>query len=215
MAATLTREQAQEFLKANPHAHLNVRYFGENRRMFYNSELDKFGLFYPNARRSGHTFLWEQIQAIFAPARKKSREEVREHVVNKYRKKASLATFTNPFIRKCLAADPTKSVYENGLSSGVPIEGKIITLKAVGKTFPWIERQFRDALRERRKYYSGRHRWRGYDLSLSIEPIEKAVGGDYRDGDICGFLDLEYRDCGNGYYYLLVNDDEFIGHDID
>ena len=214
MAATLTIEQAQEFLKENPHAHLNVRYFGENRRMFYNSELDAFGLFYPNARRSGHTFLWEQIQAIFAPARKKSPEEARERIVNKYRKKASLASFANAFIRKCLAADPSKSVYENGLSTGVPIEGDIITLKAVGKTFPWIERDFRAALRERRPYHSGRHRWRGYDLSLDLEPVLEDDSYN-KKGDVRGYLNLEYKDCGNGRYYLLVNDDEFIGYDID
>lgn len=25
----------------------------------------------------------------------------------------------------------------------------------------------------------------------------------------------EYRNCGNGYYYLLINDDFMIGYDID
>lgn len=25
----------------------------------------------------------------------------------------------------------------------------------------------------------------------------------------------EYRNCGNGYYYLLINDNSMIGYDID
>lgn len=35
--------------------------------------------------------------------------------------------------------------------------------------------------------------------------------------NLCGknFSGKEYRDCGNGYYYLLINDKFMIGYDID
>ena len=28
-------------------------------------------------------------------------------------------------------------------------------------------------------------------------------------------LNMEYENCGNGYYYMLINEDRFIGIDID
>ena len=36
-----------------------------------------------------------------------------------------------------------------------------------------------------------------------------------REGMFFGYLSLEYKGCGNGYYYLLINDDNFIGYDVD
>ena len=146
--------------------------------------------------------MWENVGRVW-------RETLDEkNQTEKFIRKAKLATFTNDYIRKCIASDPAKSPYENGLSTGVPIEGKIITLKSFGKQYPWIEEQFRDALKERRQYRSGRVRFRGYDATLEL--WQNGI-----EGDISGSLSLEYKDCGNGYYYMLVNDDEFIGYDID
>ena len=47
----------------------------------------------------------------------------------------------------------------------------------------------------------------GYDGTLWCEP-------DGEGGMKAGFS-KEYRDCGNGYYYLLINDKFMIGYDID
>ena len=30
-----------------------------------------------------------------------------------------------------------------------------------------------------------------------------------------GYFAKEFRNCGNGYYYLLINDNYFIGYDVD
>ena len=35
------------------------------------------------------------------------------------------------------------------------------------------------------------------------------------NGDICAGLNMEYLNCGNGYYYMLINREKFIGIDID
>lgn len=210
---TITVNEAQAYLKGAPGRRLRVETATGGRTIFYNGELDAFGMLYPRSQRRGHRFDWESLTLIHPPKQEMSADERSRRDVLKYKTKAASATFTNSFIRKCLAADPQKGVYANGLSTGVPIEGRIITLAAVGRSYPRVEEEFRAALhrmetgRDGTPYHSGRLRWRGYDLSLDLERRE--------NGDICGFLSLEYKDCGNGYYYLLVNDDEFIGYDID
>ena len=35
------------------------------------------------------------------------------------------------------------------------------------------------------------------------------------NGDMMAGFSKEYRNCGNGYYYLLINDEWMIGYDID
>lgn len=46
-----------------------------------------------------------------------------------------------------------------------------------------------------------------YDGTLWCEPRE--------DGDMAAGFMKEYRNTGNGYYYLLINDNTMIGYDID
>ena len=79
---------------------------------------------------------------------------------------------------------------------------------------PWEVEEFRKSLAERRSYRSGRFDFRGYDGTLWIEIADKD-DGYYRRGDIKAGLSKEYRGCGNGYYYLLIDDEHFIGVDID
>ena len=136
------------------------------------------------------------------------------NIVEKFRRYASRATFPSAFVRKCLMADPTKGCYENRLTTGTRIDGEIISLKAVERHAPWAVEEFRKALAERRAYHSGRFDFRGYDGTLWIEIADKD-DGYYRKGDIKAELSKEYRGCGNGYYYLLIDDGHFIGVDID
>ena len=57
-------------------------------------------------------------------------------------------------------------------------------------------------------------------MCISLARIEKYCGStlwcepDGEGGMKAGFS-KEYRDCGNGYYYLLINDKFMIGYDID
>lgn len=74
--------------------------------------------------------------------------------------------------------------------------------------------EFREALKERRDYNSHRFDFRGYDGSLWLKVIEKD-DGYYNIGDIAAGFSKEYRGCVNGYYYLLIDDEHFIGADID
>ncbi len=136
------------------------------------------------------------------------------NIVEKFRRYASRATFPSAFVRKCLMADPTKSCHENHLTSGTRIDGEIISLKAVARHAPWSVEEFRKALAERHAYCSGTFPFRGYDGTLWIEIADKD-DSYYRKGDIKAGLSKEYRGCGNGYYYLLIDDEHFIGVDID
>lgn len=136
------------------------------------------------------------------------------NIVEKFRKYASRASFTSPFIRKCLSADPEKCCYENGLTTGTRIDGEIISLKAVERYAPYKVAEFRKALAERRSYRSGTFSFRGYDGSLWIDVADKDTSY-LKKGDVSAGLSKEYRGCGNGYYYMLIDDEHFIGTDID
>lgn len=137
-----------------------------------------------------------------------------ENIVAKFKRYASRASFHSAFIRKCLDADESKDCYENRLTTGTRIDGEIISLKAIERFAPWEVVRFRKALQERRNYTSGRFNFRGYDGTLWVEIVE-CDGSYYRKGDIKAGFDKEYRDCGNGYYYSLIDDEHFIGTDID
>ena len=134
--------------------------------------------------------------------------------MEKFRRYASHATFPSAFVRKCLAADPTKGCYENRLTTGTRIDGEIISLKAIERYAPWAVGEFRKALMERREYHSYRFDFRGYDGSLWIDIADKD-DNYYRKGDVMAGFSKEYRGCGNGYYYSLIDDEHFIGTDID
>ncbi len=137
-----------------------------------------------------------------------------ENIVAKFKRYASRATFPSGFIRKCLDADESKGCYENRLTTGTQIDGEIISLKAIERFAPWEVGRFRKALQERRNYTSGRFNFRGYDGTLWIEIVE-CDDSYYRKGDIKAGFNKEYRDCVNGYYYSLIDDEHFIGTDID
>lgn len=95
------------------------------------------------------------------------------------------------------------------------LTGQIITLEAVRK---WCDegtyRCFCEAVRNRTPYHSERFDFRGYDGSLWVEVYDKD-DGYHQAGDLNAGFNKEYRGCGNGYYYLLINEQTFIGCDID
>lgn len=169
--------------------------------------------FAPRSRRCGYRLPHSEIES-WLDIKKQDGGKSRTNIVEKYKKYASRASFTSPFIRKCLSADPDKCCYENGLTTGTRIDGEIISLKAVERYAPYSVTEFRKALAERRSYRSGTFSFRGYDGSLWIEAADKDTSY-LKKGDISAGLSKEYRGCANGYYYLLIDDEHFIGADID
>lgn len=209
--------EAEQYLR-NPETpnSLYVQYKGRRRRLFYNREQNAIGIVAPGKRTRGYYFSdWNGIEKILDPAPAKDPAEDNRRLIRKFQREAAKAGFTSPFIRKIQHADYSKDLYKNGITSGTSIDGQIITLEAVRK---WcgetIYRSFCDAVKNRTPYHSVRFDFRGYDGSLWVEPCDK--DDDYHQaGDLNAGFSKEYRGCGNGYYYLLINEQTFIGCDID
>lgn len=184
---------------------------GRERKRLFLSAQGNICEFARRSRRRGYIISPSAVAYWLGLAKVKKPET---DAVEKFRRYALRATFPSAFVRKCLMADPTKDCYENRLTTGTRIDGEIISLKAVERHAPFEARQFRKALAERRAYSSGRFDFRGYDGTLWIEIADKD-DGYYRKGDVKAGLNKEYRGCGNGYYYALIDDEHFIGVDID
>ena len=182
----------------------------EKKRIFLSSE-GNVCEFAPHSRKRGYAIPlnivenWRGIEKV-------QRNEA--DTVAKFRRYAARASFPSAFVRKCLAADPAKDCYENRLTTGTRIDGEIISLNAIERYAPYSVREFRKALMERWQYHSCRFDFRGYDGSLWIEIADKDDGYN-RKGDVMAGFNKEYRGCGNGYYYSLIDDEHFIGTDID
>ena len=139
---------------------------GKERRRLFPSAHGNICEFARRSRRRGYIIPQSTVANWLGLAKVVKPET---NLVEKFRRYASRATYPSAFVRKCLMADPTKSCYENDLTSGTRIDGEIISLKAVERHAPWEVEEFRKALAERRSYRSGRFNFRGYDGTLWIE----------------------------------------------
>lgn len=201
----MTIDQAQGWLFEHPYGKLraviNDPYYGRRTATICNGKSSVMALS-PKRRRWGYNLDWRWVEKIFAPAEPKN-------PTLKFKKEAAKAEFYNDFIEQCLGADPEKGPYQNGLTSGTSIDGKCITTKAIEKDFKYVGLMdaFWRAFYANEEWHSSRYRWRGYDLSLWV--------GKDSQGRATAGLNMEYLNCGNGYYYMLINEDKFIGIDID
>lgn len=209
--------EAEQYLRnpATPNS-LYVQYKGRRRRLFYNRDQNVCGIIAVGKRRRGFGFNdWNGIEKIFRPAPAEDPAEANRRLIRKFQREAAKAGFTSPFIRKIQHADYGKDLYENGITTGTGIDGQIITLEAVRK---WCGettyRSFCKAVRNHTPYHSERFDFRSYDGSLWVEVYDKD-DGYHQAGDLNAGFSKEYRGCANGYYYLLINEQTFIGCDID
>ena len=138
-------------------------------------------------------------------------------IISKYRKMAELATFSNSFIELCLALPKTleeyveqgkKTLYDYGITTGCGVDGKVISINRIEKQYRNVAQKIREAIADKKDVGTicSRYNFAGYEMSIEIHND---------NGVFRGFLSLEYKNCGNGYYYLLINDDNFIGYDVD
>jgi len=195
--------EAEKYLKENP-GHLYVSYQGKKRRLFI-SHRGIICMIGKRRRNAGYPFSdWEGITKVYYPA---GESDIQRKLVEKYRQEASKATFTNQFIRDCLGADAGKSLYENHITTGNGIDGKIISLASIAKTNPYAVDCFVEAMQNRSPYRSLRFPFRGYECSLGVTVNKQ--------GEPVGHFAMEFKNCGNGYYYMLINDKNFIGYDVD
>lgn len=194
--------------------------------------------FKPRSSRRGYSVSesdlarYEQLLSPKPPATAEEKLKKEYRLIEKYKRMAGNASFTNHFIRDCLAlpgfdvwkkdlVEPSswegykeprpQSLYELHITTGTSIDGKVISLNRIAKKYPREVERLRESIRDKSAGHFVAGRWAkfaGYDIS--IETNFDAGTGDFR-----GFLSLEYAGCGNGYYYLLINDENFIGYDVD
>lgn len=208
--ATASVHPAEAYLRneQNP-PFLYVRIYGERRKLFVNRGNENvIGIIAKGKRKRGYIFTdWDSIEKIYYPSQDKEEDKERKLIL-KYQRLARLATHTNAWLRGIAAADPEKSLYENRITTGTRIDGMCISLARIEKYCGSVRMAlFRKALKEGKSYSTNRFDFCGYDGSLWCEP-------DGEGGMKAGFS-KEFRDCLNGYYYLLINDKYMIGYDID
>ena len=195
--------KAEKYLRETSR-HLYVCYKNEKRRLFITGT-GIICMIGKGRRNVGYLFSdWEGISKFYYP---QAIADIQRKLVEKYKKEASKATFTNPFIRDCLQADTGKDLYENHLTTGNEIDGKIISVASIANAEPDAVERFISAMKNRTSCHSSRFPFRGYDGSLEVTVNQQ--------GEPVGHFAMEYRNCGNGYYYLLINYQNFIGYDID
>ena len=191
--------------------------------------------FPPRRSRVGykvHMDLFEtfvSFQGKKAPLGEDAKLKQQYNEIAKYKKLASQSTISNYWIEKCknlpdfetwkkdlktdnfgTPCEPRpKGLYELGITSGCKVDGKVISLSRIAKEYPRAIQQLREGIKEKKATGSVLfgQRFAGYDISISLEKKE--------NGELFGYLSLEYKGCGNGYYYVLINDENFIGHDVD
>lgn len=210
MDTTVTMHPAEAYLRneQNPPI-LYVRIYGERRKLFINRGGENIiGIIAKGKRKHGYIFTdWDSIEKIYYPSLDNEKDR-NGKLILKYQRLARLATHTNNWLRKIAAADPEKSLYENHITTGTRIDGMCISLARIEKYCGSVRMAlFRKALKEGKAFSTSRFDFCGYDGTLWCEPDG---GGGMKAG-----FSKEFRDCLNGYYYLLINDEYVIGYDID
>lgn len=209
----LTKQDIYDYIKNNgPRSYVVTDNTGKNsvRRLFISTD-GRVCEFAKRSRKRGYAISDEELATWIGMSlyMKKNANDS-----TKYIKLARKATFTSSFVRRCLCAEPGLEPYDNHLTTGCGVDNEVITLKAIEKWSEYHAHMFRKALAERKPYQSGTFDFRGYDGSLWIEIVEKPCG-DNKVGDIRAGFSKEYRGRSSGYYYALVNDETFIGIDVD
>lgn len=204
-----TMHEAEAYLRnpENP-TRLCVQIDGKRRRLFINRDDGGIGILGIGKRKRGFVFTnWQSIEKIFYPVQT-SEEERNRKLVLKYQRLAQSASFTNDWLADIAKADPAKSLYENHITTGTRIDGQCIRLSTLEKyAGSYLMADFKAAVRKCEDFHSYRFNFCGYDGSLWVN--RKG------DGKVTAGFSKEYRGYGNGYYYLLINDETFIGYDVD
>ena len=188
-------------------------------RLFIDNQYGKLCYFLPKSRKKGALFtqtMFNQITKFIS--NKKEDFNLNDYnwkIIQKYKKYSQSASFTNEFIRKCQniddyqtwVANGCKDLYSLRITTGGKTDGKLISLNRIAKKYPDLVARVRLAIaNQEHGYCSQRKPFDG--LEITIKTIKK--GDDFR----C-YLNHEFKNCGNGYYYELINDNWFIGVDVD
>lgn len=193
----------------------------ETLRLFVGSQTNQLCYYKKGSSRRGYALTQENLSNLKAIKVKSekliSKDDQAYKLIKKFKDQAKKANFTNKFIKDCLKLPDSKeewemegkkNLYNYEISTGNRIEGQIVTVKTIiKKLHSQYQDQILEAIRDKKDFSLSRFNFNGYDGSLQFTKDE--------NGDFKGYFSKEFRNCGNGYYYLLINEDNFIGYDID
>jgi hypothetical protein len=173
--------------------------------------------FKPKSSKYGWYLDASEIKSLVTPKQPKSQDDKQYRTIAKFRKEALKASFKNSFINDCLAlpesyekwvSEGKKSPYEYGVTTGCKITGNLVSIDCITKKLNSHYKQLiQEAIKNKTRFSTCNFNFDGYDGSISFEVKE--------NGEFYGYLNKEYKGTGNGYYYLLINDNYFIGYDVD
>lgn len=193
--------------------------FGMTKLRLFVSTAGELCYFAKGKSRRGYRlefYLFDYLKRIVGKPEPKDAAKEKYNEIAKYRKLACASTLDNDFVRSAKelpatfgewVADGSKSLYQYHVTTGTRIDGKVISLESFAKQYPHLANEYSKALANKVDYSGSRVPFRGYDSHL-------AVWSDGKGGWLGG-LSMEYKGCGNGYYYLAITADKFIGYDID
>jgi hypothetical protein len=203
---------------------------------FFVSKGGSLCVYYPRCSRRGVLLNYSDLDnfvkylpppAPVDPASERGLRACYDRTIGKYKKLAGLASFTNGFNESCRAlpdfdtwrSEPKqKSLCDYGITTGNRIDGVVISVARLALEFPVAMSRFRAAIGGEADSHLPKGKAGDFTF-LSRVPFAgyEATGRLSRteDGALSGCLSLEYKGCLNGYYYLLINDDTFIGYDVD
>lgn len=174
--------------------------------------------FSPKSRTRGNYINTNDIRSFKLKATPTGEQKARA-ITEKYVKYARNAHFTNPFIRDCINAKVELSAYENRLTTGTRIDGKVITVERIAKYMPsWEFKILKEALSNlgnAAPFQSSRFEMDGYECTVEIFQVNQDKWANPNNSEMFCSLSVEYRNSLNGYYYILINEKSFIGYDID
>lgn len=187
----------------------------EKVRLFYRQGGDYLCEFKRGSSRYGLYFVLDDVASIELPV-SKSENEIFRHTLKRLIKSLEesglwadilqWAKWVDTLTDEELDAYKTRAF---NTRSGREMETGFIGIDAFGRMFhknaikavnydkSWsFEEQVRQAIANKEDYHSPR--WeKGYDNSVSVKKGE--------DGIVRGWYSEEYRGCGNGHYYLLID----------
>ena len=138
------------------------------------------------------------------------------NLIAKFRRLAAKAKFTNEFIVNCLelpetieqwVEDGKKSLFEYHVTTGSACDGKVISIERIAKKNKYTAESLRRAIENKTSdIICSRRNFAGYEMTIET----KSYGDMFKV-----WLSLEYKGQLNGHYYVLINENEFIGIDTD
>ena len=212
----ITSEQKQKI--ADFKIRIAIMNDGTKRRIFLSN--NGVVCYFPKGmKRRGYPLNINEVTSLIEEKEKTEIDidQVEYKIVAKFRKQALKAKFKNSFIESCINLPATfekwvvegkKSAYHYSITTGCSVTGQLITIESFKKHLPdYVFNNIKNAIETQTSYSTHRFPYNGYEGSFEFK---KEENGDFR-----GWFNKEYKNCGNGYYYLLINEENFIGYDKD